>query len=215
MGYAMSMTINGFLFAPKLREKGYITLIDVLQGKTTGQVSAWQSAILLYLLAVSSEPVSHVRQSYSGGATKKIHPFLTWLTSFQGKVGCQNLRAYSAAGGDNDQQQGNTSQHRCGCCISEIFCFVEAYGKSMGAIVYLPSCIGDICWTGAVLSALGSTLAIILDMNQVLTVILSATVAVTYTLIGGMYSVAFTDVIQLVSKLQVRSVHGSRPHCYQ
>ena len=40
-----------------------------------------------------------------------------------------------------------------------------AYGKYVGAIVYLPSCIGDICWTAAVLSALGTTLAVILDMK--------------------------------------------------
>ena len=40
-----------------------------------------------------------------------------------------------------------------------------SYGKYVGAIVYLPSCIGDICWTAAVLSALGTTLAVILDMK--------------------------------------------------
>ena len=40
-----------------------------------------------------------------------------------------------------------------------------AYGKNVGAIVYLPSCIGDVCWTAAVLSALGTSLAIILDMK--------------------------------------------------
>ena len=41
----------------------------------------------------------------------------------------------------------------------------SAYGKNVGAIVYLPSCIGDICWTAAVLSALGTTLAVMLDMK--------------------------------------------------
>ena len=40
-----------------------------------------------------------------------------------------------------------------------------SYGKYVGAIVYLPFCIGDICWTAAVLSALGTTLAVILDMK--------------------------------------------------
>ncbi len=68
----------------------------------------------------------------------------------------------------------------------------------MGGLIYLPSCIGDVCWTAAVLSALGSTLSVILDIDIKLAVILSAVVAISYTLVGGMYSVAYTDVIQIV-----------------
>ena len=68
----------------------------------------------------------------------------------------------------------------------------------MGGIVYLPSCIGDVCWTAAVLSALGTTLSVILDIDIKLSVVLSAAVAVSYTLVGGMFSVAYTDVIQIV-----------------
>jgi hypothetical protein len=39
MGYALSMSINGLIFVPRLREKGYVTLIDSLQeafGETVG-----------------------------------------------------------------------------------------------------------------------------------------------------------------------------------
>ena len=104
MCYALSMTINGLIFVPKLREKGYVTLIDSLQ---------------------------------------------------------------------------------------------DSYGKTIGGLVYLPSCIGDICWTAAVLSALGTTLSVILDINTKLAISFSAIVAIVYTLIGGMYSVAYTDVIQI------------------
>ena len=64
--------------------------------------------------------------------------------------------------------------------------------------MYLPSCIGDICWTSAVLSALGTTLSVILGIDTKLAIVISALVAITYTLIGGMYSVAYTDVIQVV-----------------
>jgi len=105
IGYALSMTINGIFFVPKLREKNYITLIDSLQ---------------------------------------------------------------------------------------------NAFGETMGGIVYLPSCIGDVCWTAAVLSALGTTLSVILDIDIKVSVVLSAAVAVLYTLVGGMFSVAYTDVIQIV-----------------
>ena len=99
------MTINGFFFVPKLREKNYITLIDSLQ---------------------------------------------------------------------------------------------NAFGETMGGVVYLPSCIGDVCWTAAVLSALGTTLSVILDIDIKVSVVLSAAIAVSYTLVGGMFSVAYTDVIQIV-----------------
>ena len=45
----------------------------------------------------------------------------------------------------------------------------------------------------------GATLTVILDLDLTRAVVLSACVAVFYTLIGGLYSVAYTDVIQLFS----------------
>ena len=44
---------------------------------------------------------------------------------------------------------------------------------------------------------LGATLTIILHIPMDASVVASACVAVFYTLIGGLYSVAYTDVIQL------------------
>ena len=38
----------------------------------------------------------------------------------------------------------------------------------------------------------------ILDLHSSYAIVLSAGVAITYTLLGGLYSVAYTDVIQLV-----------------
>ncbi len=43
----------------------------------------------------------------------------------------------------------------------------------------------------------GATLAIIIKMNLDTAVILSALIAIAYTWIGGLYSVAYTDVVQL------------------
>lgn len=43
----------------------------------------------------------------------------------------------------------------------------------------------------------GATLSVIIDMDQKTSVILSALIAIFYTLFGGLYSVAYTDVIQL------------------
>ena len=76
-------------------------------------------------------------------------------------------------------------------------CLSSSYGRTFGGLIYLPSCIGDVCWSAAVLSALGSTLQVMLGVNQTLTIVFSACIAVLYTLAGGMYSVAYTDIIQL------------------
>ncbi|KAL1460097.1 hypothetical protein WDU94_012035, partial [Cyamophila willieti] len=43
----------------------------------------------------------------------------------------------------------------------------------------------------------GATLSVIIDLDQATSVVLSAFIAVFYTLFGGLYSVAYTDVIQL------------------
>ena len=44
---------------------------------------------------------------------------------------------------------------------------------------------------------LGATLATIIQMNLDLSVVVSALIAIAYTWIGGLYSVAYTDVVQL------------------
>ncbi|XP_061626075.1 high affinity choline transporter 1-like isoform X2 [Phyllopteryx taeniolatus] len=45
---------------------------------------------------------------------------------------------------------------------------------------------------------LGGTMAVILDLSYAYSIIISAVVAIVYTLLGGLYSVAYTDVIQLI-----------------
>lgn len=41
-------------------------------------------------------------------------------------------------------------------------------------------------------------MSVILDLSYTVSIWLSAAVAITYTLLGGLYSVAYTDIIQLV-----------------
>lgn len=43
----------------------------------------------------------------------------------------------------------------------------------------------------------GSTVAIILDVDKTTSIIVSAAIAVCYTLLGGLWSVAYTDLVQL------------------
>lgn len=43
----------------------------------------------------------------------------------------------------------------------------------------------------------GATLSVIVDINISVSVVVSALIAIFYTLVGGLYSVAYTDVVQL------------------
>ena len=45
---------------------------------------------------------------------------------------------------------------------------------------------------------LGASLSVIIGLNHVWAVLFSAAIAILYTFIGGLYSVAYTDVIQLI-----------------
>ncbi|XP_052089155.1 high-affinity choline transporter 1-like isoform X1 [Mytilus californianus] len=74
----------------------------------------------------------------------------------------------------------------------------QKYGDRMGGLLYLPSLMGELFWSAAILGALGSTLSVIISLNYDIAVIISACIAVFYTLFGGLYSVAYTDVVQLL-----------------
>jgi len=73
----------------------------------------------------------------------------------------------------------------------------DQYGNVMGAILYIPAFLGETFWSASILSALGATLSVILKIDMTLAVIISAGIAVGYTFFGGLYSVAYTDVVQL------------------
>jgi high affinity choline transporter 7 len=75
--------------------------------------------------------------------------------------------------------------------------FQEKYGAKIGGILYLPALCGEILWSSAILASLGSTLSVILGLDTTIAVLTSASVAMLYTLFGGLYSVAYTDVVQL------------------
>lgn len=41
-------------------------------------------------------------------------------------------------------------------------------------------------------------MSVILDLHYIYSILISSVVAILYTLLGGLYSVAYTDVIQLI-----------------
>ena len=79
--------------------------------------------------------------------------------------------------------------------------FAYRYGERVGALLFLPAVIGEIFWSAAILSALGTTFGTILGLDMNTSIIISAVIAIGYTLMGGLWAVAFTDVIQLLCVL--------------
>ncbi|CAF0816755.1 unnamed protein product, partial [Didymodactylos carnosus] len=76
--------------------------------------------------------------------------------------------------------------------------FQRKYGGRMGGLLFIPALMGEVFWSAAILSALGATISVIFtDVSQTASVLISAAVVVFYTLFGGLYSVAYTDVVQL------------------
>ncbi|HMQ91267.1 MAG TPA: sodium:solute symporter family protein [Flavilitoribacter sp.] len=72
------------------------------------------------------------------------------------------------------------------------------FGKRATALFFLPALTGEIFWTGAILTALGTTFGTVFGLETATAIIMSALVAIAYTAIGGLWSVAFTDIIQLI-----------------
>lgn len=75
--------------------------------------------------------------------------------------------------------------------------FADRYGQPMAALLYVPALLGEIFWTAAILTALGTTFGFILGINFQLAIIISAVIAIAYTSLGGLRAVAMTDILQL------------------
>lgn len=76
--------------------------------------------------------------------------------------------------------------------------FSVRYGPKTAAVLFVPALIGELFWSAAILAALGATAAVILDIDLVLAIVLSAGISLFYTWFGGLWSVAYTDVAQLL-----------------
>ncbi|CAH0999249.1 Sodium/glucose cotransporter [Neolewinella maritima] len=74
----------------------------------------------------------------------------------------------------------------------------ERYGTKLTAVLFLPALTGELFWTAAILTALGATFGTVLGIDLETAILLSATIAVAYTALGGLWAVAMTDVVQLL-----------------
>ncbi|CAL4076074.1 unnamed protein product, partial [Meganyctiphanes norvegica] len=75
-------------------------------------------------------------------------------------------------------------------------CF-SSQGRIQGGKFYLANIFSLFLAFAAAAGTASSTLAVILDIPNEMSIIVSAVIAVVYTLFGGLYSVAYTDVVQL------------------
>jgi len=75
--------------------------------------------------------------------------------------------------------------------------FEARYGKRWAAVLFLPAVAGEVFWSAELLVAIGSTFGVILGMDLTTAILLSAIVTTAYTALGGMWSVAWTDIFQL------------------
>lgn len=75
--------------------------------------------------------------------------------------------------------------------------FASRYGPRTAAVFALPAVLGELFWAAAILAALGATLEVMLGLDSTVVVLVSTAVVVFYTARGGLWSVSYTDVLQL------------------
>jgi high affinity choline transporter 7 len=75
--------------------------------------------------------------------------------------------------------------------------FEKRFGKAMAGVLFFPALAGEIFWSAAILLALGTTFGTILNVDLNTSIILSSGVVIGYTVVGGLWAVAYTDVVQL------------------
>jgi high affinity choline transporter 7 len=76
--------------------------------------------------------------------------------------------------------------------------FEARFGKVWAVVLFVPAMLGEVFWSAELLVAIGSTFGILLGMDLRTAILLSAAVVTAYTIVGGMWSVAYTDAFQLL-----------------
>ncbi|TVQ11667.1 MAG: sodium:solute symporter [Balneolaceae bacterium] len=74
----------------------------------------------------------------------------------------------------------------------------QRFGKRMAAVLFIPALSGEIFWTSAILTALGTTFGVVLGLELQPAIVISALIAIAYTALGGLWAVALTDIVQLI-----------------
>lgn len=75
--------------------------------------------------------------------------------------------------------------------------FEVRFGKGWAAVLFVPAVMAELFWSAELLVAIGSTFSVLLGHPLVVGILISAVVVILYTMVGGMWSVAYTDALQL------------------
>jgi solute carrier family 5 (high affinity choline transporter), member 7 len=75
--------------------------------------------------------------------------------------------------------------------------FEARFGRQWAVVLAVPALLGEIFWSAELLVAIGSTFGVMLGVPLAWAIGISALVVTTYTVLGGMWSVAYTDAFQL------------------
>ena len=75
--------------------------------------------------------------------------------------------------------------------------FEARFGRHWAFVLSLPALLGEVFWSAELLVAIGSTFGVMLGLPLATAILVSALVVTTYTVLGGMWSVAYTDAFQL------------------
>jgi Na+/proline symporter len=75
--------------------------------------------------------------------------------------------------------------------------FEARFGRRWAMVLTLPALAGEVFWSAELLVAIGSTFGVMLGLPLATAILMSALVVTTYTVLGGMWSVAYTDAFQL------------------
>ncbi|CAL4067192.1 unnamed protein product, partial [Meganyctiphanes norvegica] len=74
----------------------------------------------------------------------------------------------------------------------------EKYGHFMTGLLFIAALAADLFWAASILGALGTSLSVMVGLDERLSIVISSIVAVLYTILGQMVAVAYTDVLQLI-----------------
>src|ERR1041385_4858277 len=75
--------------------------------------------------------------------------------------------------------------------------FESRFGKHWAAVLFLPAMLAEVFWSAELLVAIGSSFDVILGIHLTSAILLAALVVTIYTMMGGLWSVAYTDAFQL------------------
>jgi len=75
--------------------------------------------------------------------------------------------------------------------------FEARFGRHWAFVLAMPALLGEVFWSAELLVAIGSTFGVMLGLPLTTAILVSALVVTAYTVLGGMWSVAYTDAFQL------------------